>query len=175
MDRINNRYYAENVSAIEKFVNISMSYNDLQSILLNEFFCYQSDDDTAKMISDYKSCLDTTFYCVSNTSNKKTFKESNETHANIAQTVKILPETFRVKNLYIEDMETGRNAFVEYDKFVRIGDLLFPQTMNIYVESGDFAGDMKFSISDFELNEDLTFPFKIPSKYTKTELNEKNR
>jgi hypothetical protein len=34
---------------------------------------------------------------------------------------------------------------------------------------------MKFSISDFEIDEELTFPFKIPAKYTKIDLNEKNR
>ena len=181
MDRINNQYYAEDISALEKLVNIDLSYEDLQSILLNEFFCYQSVRDTSK----YKPCMDSIYYCLSTISPKRINKvaerierpNSNyaERHGTVVQTIKIVPGTFKVKDMYLEDLETERAAFVEYDKFTRYEELLFPQIMNIYVESGDFVGVMKFSISDFEIDEELTFPFKIPAKYTKIDLNEKNR
>ena len=72
-------------------------------------------------------------------------------------------------------MEDGRNAFVEYDKFAKYGDILFPQNMNIYVEYGNVNATMKFTISDFTIDDELTFPFKIPAKYTKINLNEDNR
>ena len=184
MNRLKNEYYAEDISALESIAKLEMSYNDLQSILLNEFFRYPSDGTTIKDYDDYdyKSCVDTVYYCISTISQKKLNKiaersNSNyaERHGSVIQTVKVVPGTFKVKNMYLEDLETGRNAFVEYGKFARFGELLFPQTMNIYVESGDFNGRMKFTISDFEVNDELTYPFKVPAKYTKIELNEKNR
>jgi len=184
MNRLKNEYYAEDISALESIAKLEMSYNDLQSILLNEFFRYPSDGDTTKNYDDYdyKSCIDTVYYCISTVSQKKLNKiaeraNSNYTdrHSSVIQTVKVVPGTFKVKNMYLEDLENGRNAFIEYGKFAKFGDLLFPQTMNIYLEAGDFNGVMKFSISDFEVNDELTYPFKVPAKYTKIKLNEKNR
>ncbi len=184
MNRIKNEYYVEGISALESFAKLDMSYNDLQSILLNEFFRYPFDGDTTKKYDDYdyKSCIDTVYYCISTISQKKLNKIAErgnsgyaERHGSVVQTVKVVPGTFKVKNVYLEDLESGRNAFVEYGKFTRMGEQLFPQTMNIYVEAGDFNGVMKFSISDFEVNDELTFPFKVPAKYTKIKLNEKNR
>ena len=181
MNRLKNEYYAEDISALESIAKLEMSYNDLQSILLNEFFRYPSDGDTTKNYDDYdyKSCVDTVYYCISTVSQKKLNKiaERNYTdrHGSVIQTVKVVPGTFKVKNMYLEDLENGRNAFIEYGKFTKFGELLFPQTMNIYLEAGDFNGVMKFSISDFEVNDELTYPFKVPAKYTKIKLNEKNR
>ena len=184
MNRLKNEYYAEDISALESFAKLDMSYTDLQSILFNEFFRYPFDGDTTKSYDDYdyKSCIDTVYYCISTISQKKLNKiaeraNSNyaERHGSVIQTVKVVPGTFKVKNMYLEDLENGRNAFVEYGKYTRFGDILFPQTMNIYVEAGDFNGSMKFSISDFEVNDELTYPFKVPAKYTKIKLNEKNR
>ncbi len=184
MNRLKNEYYAEDISALESIAKLEMSYNDLQSILLNEFFRYPSDGDTTKNYDDYdyKSCIDTVYYCISTISQKKLNKiaeraNSNyaDRHGSVIQTVKVVPGTFKVKNMYLEDLETGRNAYIEYGKYTRFGEQLFPQTMNIYVESGDFKGSMKFTISDFEVNDELTYPFKVPAKYTKIKLNEKNR
>ena len=179
MNRLKSEYYAEDISVLENFAKVDLSYNDLQSILLNEFFRYQSDNDTAKAYNDYNSCIDSVYYCVSTTVSPKKQKRPNgnyaERHGSVIQTMKVVPGTFKVKNLYLEDMEDGRNAFVEYDKFVRFGEQLFPQNMNIYVEYNKMEVTMKFTISDFEIDDELTFPFKVPAKYIKIELDEKSR
>ena len=182
MNRIKSEYYAEDISMLESIAKLDLSYNDLQSILLNEFFRYPSDADTTKSYNDYKACLDTLYYCISTVSPKRLNRISEhhnsnylERHGSVFQTVKFVPNTFKVKNVYLEDLETGRSAFIEYDKFAHYGDMIFPQKMNIFVESNNFSGEMIFSISDFEIDDELTFPFKIPSKYTKIELNENNR
>ena len=177
INRIKNEYYVEDISALANFANVDLSYNDLQSILLNEFFRYQSDNSTDKT-DDYNSCIDTVYYCVSAVSQKKQKRPNGnyaERRGSVIQTMKVVPGTFKVKNLYLEDLDDGRNAFVEYDKFARYGELLFPQSMSIYVESGNFGATMKFTISDFAIDDELTFPFKIPAKYTKINLNEDNR
>lgn len=177
LNRLKNEYYLEDISALVNFANVDLSYNDLQSILLNEFFRYQSDSDVDKE-DDYNSCIDSVYYCVSRVSQKKQKRPNGnyaERRGSVIQTMKVVPGTFKVKNLYLEDLEDGRNAFVEYDKFTRFGDQLFPQTMNIYVEYGNVEAIMKFSISDFAIDNELTFPFKIPAKYTKINLNEDNR
>jgi len=179
MDRINNQYYAEDISALEKLLNIDLTYDDLQSIMLNEYFCYTGD--TTKM----HQCLDTVYYCVKTVSDRRANRVAEriertnggyaERHETVVQTIKVVPETFKIKSVFIEDFESGRNAFVEYDKFVKYGEFLFPQEIKIMVDSGDFSGKIEFSLSDFEINDELTFPFKIPSKYIKTSLNGKNR
>lgn len=177
INRLKNEYYLEDISALVNFVNVDLSYNDLQSILLNEFFRYQSDNDVDKD-DDYNSCVDSVYYCVSRVSQKKQKRPNGnyaERRGSVIQTMKVVPGTFKVKNLYLEDLEDGRNAFVEYDKFAKYGDLLFPQIMNIYVEYGNVEATMKFTISDFAIDDELTFPFKIPAKYTKINLNEDNR
>ena len=177
INRLKNEYYAEDISALENFAKVDLSYNDLQSILLNEFFRYQADKDSEKT-DDYNSCIDSVYYCVSTVAPKKQKRPNGnyaERRGSVIQTMKVVPGTFKVKNLYLEDLEDGRNAFVEYDKYTKYGDLLFPQNMNIYVEYGNVEATMKFTISDFAIDDELTFPFKIPAKYTKIKLNEDNR
>ncbi len=177
LNRLKNEYYLEDISALVNFANVDLSYNDLQSILLNEFFRYQSDNDFEKE-DDYNSCVDSLYYCVSRVSQKKQKRPNGnyaEIRGSVIQTMKVIPGTFKVKNLYLEDLEDGRNAFVEYDKFTRYGEQLFPQNMNIYVEYGNSSATMKFTINDFAIDDELTFPFKIPAKYTKINLNEDNR
>ena len=177
MNRLKSEFYAEDISALESFAKVDLSYNDLQSILLNEFFRYLSDGDTTAY-NGYKSCVDSVYYCLSTVLQNKQKRpngNSAERYGSVIQTMKVVPGTFKVKSVYLEDMDNGRNAFVEYDKFVRYGEHLFPQAMNIYVESGSSVATMKFAISDFAIDDELTFPFKIPAKYTKIKLNEDNR
>jgi len=185
MNRLKNEYYEEDIALLKNIAKVDLSYGDLQSLLLNEFFRYSSESDTTKSDPDYKSCYDSLYYCISTFSTKKLDKiaeriekpNSNfvERHGSVFQTIKIVPGTFKVKNVYIEDLEDGRNAYVEYDKFMNSGEYLFPQFMGIYLESAGIGADMKMSISDFEVNDELTYPFKVPAKYTKIKLNEKNR
>lgn len=185
INRLKNEYYAEDISMLEEIAKIDLSFNDLQSILLNEFFCYTSDNDTTKTHNAYKPCIDSIYYCISTISPKKLNRLSERPektnnnylvrHGSIIQTIKIIPGTFKVKNMYLEDLEDGRSAYTEYDKFARYGEILFPQSMNIYIESNKFDATLKFTISDFTIEEELTFPFKISAKYTKIKLNENNR
>ena len=183
MNRIQNQYYAEDISSLEKLIRVDLSYRELQSILLNEFFYYPMPEDTAKAANDYKSCGDSIYYCVSSVSQKKQNRtlermdrpNYSARNGTSVQTVKIVPGTFKVKSMYLEDLEANRDAYVEYDSFVKSGDVLFPQKLRLDAESSGFFGTMKFTISDFEVESELTFPFKVPVKYEKVSLNEKNR
>ncbi len=180
MNRIQNQYYIEGVSALEHLIRVDLTYRELQAILLNEFFYYPMPEDTTRAAYNYKSCVDTTYYCISSVSQKKIERSADKMdrpnysmrNGTSVQTVRIIPGSLKIKNMYLEDIETARNAYVEYDNFVKCGNLLFPQTLRLEVEANGFVGTMKFNITDFEVSEDLSFPFKIPAKYTKVNLNE---
>ena len=160
----------------------SLMWVSLRSFNIEGFRVLVSND-SVKVINRlkneyYAEDIYSVYYCVSTVAPKKQKRPNGnyaERRGSVIQTMKVVPGTFKVKNLYLEDLEDGRNAFVEYDKFTRFGDQLFPQTMNIYVEYGNVEAIMKFSISDFAIDDELTFPFKIPAKYTKINLNEDNR
>ncbi|MCF0206769.1 MAG: DUF4292 domain-containing protein [Bacteroidales bacterium] len=176
VDRLNNKYYDEPISTMLKIIGVDITYDELQGILLNEFFFYPTPNDVSDAKNNYNSCNDSVFYCVSAVTQKKArgnavSQGKNET---AVQTIKIVPGTMKVKSVFLEDVESTRYAFIKYANYKKFGDDLFPQSMVVEIGSDTFGGVIKFNISDFEVPTELTFPFKIPAKYEKVVLNGQN-
>ncbi len=178
MDRINSCYYAEDISALKKLINVDLSFKELQSILLNEFFYYPMSEDSTQ--TDFNSCNSAEYHCVTMSSQKSENREEKgnnrraERKNSTVQTIKIVPKTMKIKSIFLEDFETSRFAFVEYDKFEKYDSIIFPKILQMEVGTNEFEAKLKFTISDFEEETELTFPFKIPAKYKKVNLNEKS-
>lgn len=171
---------SEHISKIEDVINVDFTYDELQSILLNEFFFYPSPEDTIKAINGFRNCNDSVYYCISSISQKRfnrNIDKQNKPNAIqhgdwMLQTIKIIPGTFNIKSIFIEDFET-RSTYITYDNFAQSGNISYPQKMHLEADAENIQGRMDFDVYDYETDEVLTFPFKISSKYTKIEVNEK--
>lgn len=161
IDRINSVYYEEDIAALAKIVNISIGFDELQAILMNEYFCYSAIKNFGE--PQFSACHNAKFHCINASSPATTAQ----------QTTRFLPETMKVKNTFIEEPATQRSAFIEYENFTDT-DFVFPQQINIELTAANTELAVKLHISEFEVQNELSFPFKISSKYKKLRLNEKN-
>ncbi len=193
LNRMDNTYYLGDFGFLTDKFQIDLNYNAIQSILSNNFFFYPEPDDTAKAINNFKPCDDSVYYCMSSISQRKytryyvddkhtnkwdrkldkefldtvisdgTNYESNEF---VFQTVKVLPELFRVKDMYIENYIQQQSLYVLYGDEVLTEGRYFPNDITIELVTPKFETRVVITIESVSSNsDDISFPFKISDKY----------
>ena len=191
LNRMNSTYYLGDFKFITDRFAVDLDYNSIQSILTNTFFIYPEPDDTTKAIGNYKPCEDSMFYCMSSISqrkytryyvddrkqNKWERKLEKETEASedqnryesnefVFQIVKVFPEIYRVKDIFIENYIQQQSLYVRYDKQYRVGSQYFPNEIYLELLSPKFESNLTISIESVSIeNESMSFPFKISEKY----------
>lgn len=197
IDRINNKYYYKDYESFARKLQIDIDYNSIQSIITNSFFFYPcSYNDNDKLINNFTSCSDKNYYCISSISRRNTskyfsdkletsswerklYKEKNEINEEndysrnnfVFQIVKVIPNIFKIKNIYLENYLFNQSLYISYDNHVKINDNYFPQTIEFEIMNEKISFFVKLSISKIELDKkDNTYPIKYTKKMTALEF-----
>lgn len=78
----------------------------------------------------------------------------------------IRPGDFKVVRSQIDDVMYGRSLRVDYADFTETEGQLLPTKITIRASSPDQSAKFELTYSRIRLDEQQTYPFKIPSKYT---------
>lgn len=196
IDRINNSYYYDEFDSFAKKLNLDVDYKSIEAILTNSFFFYPcSNLNEKKLIDNFKSCIDHDYYCISSLSKKNTSKYFSdkletpnwekklnkeledtvggeiETNNFVFQIMKILPETFKIKNVFLENYFFKQSLYISYDNFIMINDMNFPQIIEIEFNSEKFSFFVKLSSTKIEFDKiDIKYPIKYTTKMTKLDF-----
>jgi hypothetical protein len=193
LNRMDFTYYVGDFAFITEMFQIDMDYNTIQSIISNNFFFYPEPEDTAKAIGNFKPCDDSSYYCMSSISqrkytryyvddkrtqrwDRKLDKEVLDTAGNkgykyesnefVFQTVKVLPELFRVHDVYIENYIQQQSLYVMYDKQMLCDGQYFPHEITMELQTPKFASKIILNIESVTIDDDdVSYPFKISDKY----------
>ncbi|HOZ30451.1 MAG TPA: DUF4292 domain-containing protein [Bacteroidales bacterium] len=193
LNRLDNTYYLGDFSFFTEKFQIDLDYNAIQSILTNNFFFYPETQDTTKSIANFKPCDDSSFYCMSSISQRKYAryyvddkrpnrwerkldKETADTLDNdmkfesnefVFQIVKVFPELYRVRDMYIENYIQQQSLYILYDKLTKSEEQYFPKKISIELLSPMFETQLVVDIESVTINsESMSYPFKIAEKYT---------
>ncbi len=198
INRLEKTYYVGDFEFIKNRYEIDMDYDMLQAIITNSFFFYPEPLDSVKAISNYKSCFDSTLYCMSSISERKyiryyvddrgqerwerklekeisdtigsenTLFESNEF---VFQFVKIMPGLFRIHNMFLENYIQQQSLYIEYGKQYLVDNQYFPHLIKIELVTQKFAPILNLNVESITIDsESMSFPFRISNKYNKIEL-----
>jgi len=193
INRLDNTYYLGEFSFLQDRFAIDVDYNALEAIFTNNFFFYPSSEDTAKSVSDFKLCEDSVYHCMASISKRKynrffvdekgadrierrleresqdsvaRFWQRGEFEDYYYQIVKVMPGLYRVKEMFLENYVQQQSLSIRYEDQVLEDTQFFPSEIFIELSSFNFFVELKLNIESVGVNNtDMSFPFKVTSKY----------
>ncbi len=163
LDRLKNRYFKGDYAYISKLLNTELDFEMLQSLLVGNSVEFYDDDEKIKPgVDNCQYTLGTIRkYKLRRVMGGKELKES-------AQSIYMIPETFKIARILFYDFNPDRSFDARFGDF-KIPDSdstkqLFPYKMNYDIKAQKNV-TINIEYSKVSLNDDQTFPFKIPANY----------
>ncbi|MFH1297933.1 MAG: DUF4292 domain-containing protein [Bacteroidota bacterium] len=163
INRINNTYLIGDWYDLNKFLNANIEYDILQSFLIgNDISFYEE--------GKFKATIDRNKYKLTATARQKLKKyiRKHQDELNVLiQNIWLDPETFKITRADVKEIRKDNIKLdATYSSFEAIGRQLFPREMTYQISAGNkIFVDVVFSRID--INEPMTFPFTIPSSFTR--------
>ena len=192
INRLDKSYYVGDFEFLKNRFDIDLDYNIIQSIITNSFFFYPEPEDTTKAVGKYKLCSDSCLYCMSSISQRKYNKYYiNERKQNkwerklekeledsvsgglylepnefVFQIVKVVPDLYRVQEMYLENYIQQQSLSISYGKQYLVEKQHFPHKIDIDLYTPKFETRLVIDVESVTMDiESMSFPFKISSKY----------
>ena len=162
MDKINKKYWMSDFKYLDKLLNIPVTFDMLQSIIMGNYFSYL---DETKPRSAY---MDNQYYLLSNLVRKKKFRSEEDVDLTkkIIQDVWLSPENYRIVASVTDDRKAKVICELRYSDFRLVETKLFPFHCNINLKS-EKPFKIAVEYSKAGINKPLEFPFNIPDNYEK--------
>ncbi|MDP2721223.1 MAG: DUF4292 domain-containing protein [Bacteroidales bacterium] len=164
INRLNKTYFTGRYNLIDSLLNTTIDYDLLQSMLVGN-------DLTQYDINKYKSSVDGGLYKMTIRERRKIkrYIKSGEIATKVlVQQIWLDPENFKMRRIDLKEQgeESHNNLQVSYSDYVKIGGQLFPSKIHIDINSQKTI-HIDIDFGKTELNQEVSFPFSIPSKYDK--------
>ncbi len=167
-------YFLSDYSYFSDKFDVDLTFDCFQKILSNHFFDFTSCTSLVDRNKRYKldkSGDDYVLYSLEEKAIgrklKRLYKKKrkNKEFTLVLQKVHINPENFRPNLISIEDLEEKIGVSVNYERFNRFGERLFPSRLifKLFSKTDDIEVTMDFSRLEFDV--DVSPSFKISSKY----------
>lgn len=160
-NRMDNTYFKGDFTYISKLLNTPLDFEILQSLLVGNSVTFYNEEEKLKPgIVDCHYLLGTIRkYKLRRVMEKgKELKES-------AQSIYMLPETFKIARILFYEFNPERVFDAHYSDFTTLDSAqLFPLKMNYSIKTQkNISIDIMYAKP--RLNEEQSFPFKIPDNY----------
>lgn len=161
IDRFNKTYLLTDYEYIDKFLNTNVDFGMLQSIILGNDFEYYE-------MAEFKASIDGGQYRLSTTGRsklKKYVRNSSDAQRVLLQSIWLNPQSFKITHIRLKELtRDSKKLEAAYSDFKTFNDQLFPTKIKYAI---DVAEPMEVTVdyNKIELNQQMSFPFKIPAKY----------
>ncbi len=175
IDRTKKNYSSGDYEILwEKFL-IELDYYTLQQILTNQMFVYPIDDES-KALKRYKHYQNQDVYQFQSVKEGKfTRKYKKEKTDNmIFHQFDILPDVFKVKNIYIRDFSVNSEVSISYSNFTKQGEKLMPSLFVIDGSRGNDTFRLTIDFEHIQIDGNNAIGFKISERYKKIDLQHAN-
>ncbi|MEI6141089.1 MAG: DUF4292 domain-containing protein [Mariniphaga sp.] len=162
-------------SYLSEYIGMDVDYSVLQALLSNKLFSFRQDT-REKDFKDYVCDIEDDMYKISSIRDRK-FKKFNkneerlERYRNrldeghvIKQDIYVDPDSFVVRRMVLNDLDTKRGVKLEFSKFEKVNDQWFPGSIDIQV-IGDKKIELSIELSKVSLDDEQNFGFSFSSKY----------
>ena len=162
-------------SYLSEYIGMEVDYSVLQALLSNKLFSFRQDT-REKDFKDYVCDIEDDMYKISSIRDRK-FKKFNkneerlERYRNrldeghvIKQDIYVDPDSFVVRRMVLNDLDTKRGVKLEFSKFEKVNDQWFPGSIDIQV-IGDKKIELSIELSKISLDDEQNFGFSFSSKY----------
>jgi hypothetical protein len=159
INRAEKKYFKGDYEFINQRLNVDIDFQSLQAILLANSIGLEEMDKV-------KRSPDKDYYLLSSyrKAKLKKMQKKEDKFDELVFSNWVDPETYRIAKLAILDLRFNQTAKVTYSEFSEEGGYIVPHGMLV-----EIAGQKMITIDNeiyrYEVNEELSFPFKISSKY----------
>lgn len=160
LNRIDKTFFAGNYQFINTMINAQVDFDIVQALLTgNDFKWYD--------YQELKASIDNQSYQLESAHRRKLKKYSklNEEINVIYQSIWLNSQTFKIERIKIKEIKNNNKKIdALYSNFKTMDDQVLPMQYDITISAKeDIIIDA--SLIKVDLNESLSFPFNIPSKY----------
>jgi len=165
INRMNNTYFIGDYAYVNKFLNTNIDYDILQSFLTgNDLSFYEK--------GKFRASLDKGQYKLATAGRMKlkiAVRSGQEPQNVLIQNIWIDPGNFKITQANVKEIRRpGMQLEACYSEFEKIGEQLFPKEMTFDI-SADNDLYVKVSFLKININQPMTFPFRVPKGYRKVE------
>jgi len=163
------KYFKGDFAYISKLLNTELDYEILQSLLIGNSVEFYNEDEKIK------PGVDNCQYTLGTIRKYKLRRvmEKGKELKEPAQSIYMAPGTYKIARILFYEFNPERSFDARFGRYEMVDSTqLFPMVMNYAIKAQkDVTIDLKYSKT--ELNEELTFPFKIPDNYEQIIYKEK--
>lgn len=179
MNRINKEYFTSDFSYITNRFKVDIDYNMLQSLLLGSDFNYYENN-------TFRTAYDAGSYrlnAAERAKQKKYIRNNDDAQRVLVQSVWLDPDNFKINQIRIRSLfDESRKLEATYTNFAKADEQLLASNVffdimakgNVASKKEEKIDNQRFfielSFSKIEVDETLSTPFNIPSKYQRINL-----
>jgi len=151
-EKINNTYFEGDFSMLSNWLGTDLDFNKVQNLFLGKAIDDLTKD---KWVSEVV---------------EKMFKLSLPNSSDVAKEFYFEGANFLLKKETISQASQNRNLEIRYPSYKEEKGMFLPNEINIKAEQKDkITIDIEYKNTTF--NEDLSYPYSVPSGYTAVEIN----
>ncbi len=151
-EKLGSKYFEGDYSTISAWLGTDLDFKKIQNMILGQPF-----DDLSKQ--NYTVNIKENTYVLTD-NNSKTFQKN----------VSISSQDFLLLKQEIIQQQKNRNVAVEYADHQKFAQGILPKIINILAMQNNQQTSVKIDITSAKYNEELTFPYSVPSGYSKIEI-----
>jgi hypothetical protein len=162
---------------LSKLLGMDIDFGVLQALLSNKMFSFRQDT-RDKDFKEFFCEIEDDMYKISSIRDRKLRKlnkneeklgryrnRSDEGHV-IKQDIFIDPDSFVVKRMIFNDLDTNKGVILEFSDYEKVLDQWFPASIKMKV-TGEKKIEMAIELSKITLNDETNFGFSVSPKYKK--------
>ncbi len=159
VDKFNKKYFAGNFDFISSMIGTELNFEMFQNIILEQSL-FELDR------RDFESAIVNNYYLLTSLDEDEIEDINNgKDEAEILKQIYQYPGHFHMHKQQLQDFEKNRKVSVTYSNYEKVDDILFPTDISLFIKDPKGETKLNLSFSRIKLNEKLSFPFNVPSKY----------
>ncbi|MBZ0243468.1 MAG: DUF4292 domain-containing protein [Bacteroidales bacterium] len=162
INRIDKTYFKGDYDFVNSFFQTTIDFDILQALLVGNDMLYYEDD-------NFRAAIDAMEYRLGAAKRSKMKKQLLlEDSPNILiQNIWLNPDNFKITKVNLKEFgQESKQLETRYSNFSAVQDQLIPTELDMLLQA-DKKLRVGLRFSNIELDEPLSFPFKVPSKYSK--------
>lgn len=162
LNRLEKTYFAGNYEFISQLINAKVDFDIAQAVLTGNDFSWYDYQDLKASVAGSQYHLESAH----RRQLKKHNKENDLSLQVIYQSMWLNPNSFKIERIKIKEINKENKKIVaDYSQFKEVDGQVLPTQYDITISANhDIIIDATFL--KVKLNEELSFPFNIPAKYT---------
>lgn len=149
-EKSGNSYFEGDYSTLSKWLGTDLDFTKVQNMLIGEAF-----DNLEK--GKYDSSVENGLYKLEDKTSKNTFKS-----------FLFEASKYMIKNQKIQQLKEKRTLSVVYPNHKQYEAITFPSALNIEAINDEKKTNIDIEYSSIKFNEELSFPYSVPSGYDRT-------